>query len=463
MVVSPVGHVQPSESVPSRFARRRIAVIGLAAVVHLAFCFLHHAEPAGDAAEHHALACSLAPPGTFGLAPCEGGPPEPTARRMPLYPLALAGLYAALGVEQGLSLAPVLQAGLMVLNVGMVIALARRFFRDGAALLAGVLTCFYHPCLLLPTELLSENLYLPLLLGTLCLLTRKTSRPVASQAIAFGLLGMLILTRANAVLLVPVAAAWAWRQKAGRRWWRGPLLTGCLILPLIPWWARNAAAFDEPVLLSTNGGWNFWLGHNPDYAARPGLGPGTDYAIFDRLRAAGLTEPQADRELFRRGWAFCCEHPGEVVVNTARKARVLFVTHTRPTWTFAGIALIAWGVWQRRRSAAAGLVAAGVAVWLGQMASGYREGLGLTGLGFSFGLAGLAAVAGLIVSARHLREQWLLIAVYAAQVVAGMLFIPLVRIRWGVDPIPLIYAAVGCTALRKTPNLQQQEAPRPPV
>lgn len=440
-----------------------MVVIGLAAVVHLAFCFLHHVEPTGDAAEYHALAVNLATRGTFGLAPSAGGSPEPTARRMPLYPLALAGLYAALGVEQGLSLAPVLQAGLMVLNVGLVIALARRFFGDGTALLAGVLTCFYHPCLLLPTELLSENLYLPLLLGTLYFLTRETSRPVAQQAVAFGLLGMLILTRANAVLLVPVAAVWVWRQKAGRRWWRGPLLAGCLILPLVPWWARNASAFDRPVPLSTNGGWNFYLGHNPGYAINPGLGPGTDYAIFDRLRTDGLTEPQADRELFRRGWAFCREHPGKVVASTARKARVLFATHTRPTWTFVGIALIALGVWQRRRSTAAVCTAVGMAVWLWQIASCYRAGLGLTGLGFSFGLAGLTAAAGLIVSARHLREHRLLIAVYAAQVVAGVLFIPLVRIRWGVDPILLIYTAVGCMALRKLSKNEQQVAPRSSV
>ncbi len=83
----------------------------------------------------------------------------------------------------------------------------------------------------------------------------------------------------------------------------------------------------------------------------------------------------------------------------------------------------------------------GAAVWLGQIVACWRAGLGLAGLGFSFGLAGLTGIAGLIASARHLRASGLLIAIYAAQTVAGVLFIPLVRIRWCADPVLLIYAA----------------------
>jgi hypothetical protein len=324
-------------------------------------------------------------------------------------------------------------------------------------LLAGVLVCFYQAHLHLPTELLSENLFVPLLLSVLYLLTHDTDRRLSVLAAAFALLGLLVLTRANAIVIVPFALIRAWRElrTSPSRLPRMAALIGCLLVPLAPWWVRNAVVFERPVWLSTNGGWNFYLGHNRRYRELPGLGAGTDYAIYDRLTRQGLTEPQVDRDLHRRGLSFATAHPGETFVNVCRKARVLFTTHTRQTWNFVAISSIFVGLvaccrgsgrsWRRVMGLI--LIGLGLVLWGVQIRSLFLAEQGLSGVGISFSLVGVAALAGLVVAWRRGQGHWLLPAVYFSQVAVCLVYIPIVRIRWSVDAIAIMYAAVAICAL----------------
>jgi 4-amino-4-deoxy-L-arabinose transferase-like glycosyltransferase len=436
-----------------RFGGWRAGIIAGALVLHVAYSFLHYSEPAGDAAEYHGLAVSLATTGRYALPADADQPASPTARRMPLYPLFLAATYSAVGPQQGLYGVPVVQALLMVCNVALVIALARRLFGEVTALLAGVLTALYQPFLYLPTELVSENAYIPLLLMCLYLLTWPAQGRRAATVAGFVVLGGLVLTRANALLIVPVAYLWAWRALGGQRRRAAVLLLCTLgwIAPLVPWWARNAAVFHRFVALSTNGGWNFYLGHNEQYRHAPGLGEGTDFAIFDRLLAEGFSEPQADRELYARGVRFLCSHPGESIWNVARKAWAFFSVHTVRTWSFALLLIVLLGLLlagpmsrgsPARRATGIGLMVAGCALWVSQI-----WWLRLVGVGISFGALGLAALAGMIIALRSRRDHWLLPAVYLSQTAAALAFIPIARIRWSVDAIAVIYAAVLLAAL----------------
>ena len=435
------------------FRRWRAGVIGVALATHLGFCFLHYSPPTGDAAEYHALAVNLLTRHTFAVAGDSGAP---TARRMPLFPVFLAGIYELTGLEHGASTAPVVQACLMVCNVALVIAVARRWFGEVPALFAGLLTCLYQAYLYLPTELLSENLYIPLLLAALWLLTRDAARPAWAFALAFVLLGLLVLTRANAVAVVPVAMIHAWKSLGGRR--RAVRMVGlvaCLLVPLIPWWVRNTITFGTPVLLATNGGWNLYLGHNPGYRQAPGLGAGTDFDVFDRLVREGMTEVEADRELRRRAVDFARSHPGQTLANLCRKTKTIFSVHTRQTWNLIAVSMVFFGLraWceptgaRRRKLIAALLCTAGILGWLVQVGTVFLAGRGLTGVGVSFGMVGLAAVAGFAIAVRRGGHPWLPAAIYFSQVAVGLVYIPVVRIRWGVDFIVIMYAAVALCAL----------------
>jgi hypothetical protein len=474
-----VANTEQSGFTIEKFGRWRAAVLGLALILQLAFSALHFEKPVGDAAEYSALAVNLVRhdafalpvPGEASFTAASDTEPDtrrdgvradvrlrPTARRMPLYPLFVALLCVASGTHEPALIVPPVQGLLMVANVALIIALGRRFFGDLVALVAGLFASLYQAYLYLPTQIITETLYLTLLLLVLIVLTRP--KPVRMPALVAGfvLMGGLILTRANAVALVPVVLVWAWRTLRGTRARPAKigLLIVCLLVPLVPWWVRNAVTFGRFIPLSTNGGWNFFLGHNPGYRDAPGLGRGTDYGIFDRLVAEERTEVEVDRELYGRGLAFIRDHPAEAIGNVARKARAIFSVYVRETWTFVFAVMVVLGLmtWRaasnrsaRYRAVGVGLITAAVLLWVWQVAEGLAQAQGLTRTGISFGLLAGASLAGLVVAFRRSRNHWLLPAVYLSQVVVCLIYVPVVRIRWSVDVVVIVYAAVAVSAL----------------
>jgi hypothetical protein len=439
------------------YGRWRMAILVVALVFHAGLGLLKFHEPTGDAAEYHALATNLVGDGTFGYS--RNGSADsirPTARRMPLYPLFLASLYRlAGGGENGYLVVAPVQSLLMVVNVALVMAIGRRLFGASVALMAGVLSLFYQPYLFhLPTRLISDSLYLTLILSGLYALLRAEEGRWKLPTAAFFAFGLSIATRANGVLLLPILFVWGWLsiRHRPRRWAMMLLFALCITLPLMPWWIRNAKAFDRFIPLSTNGGWNFYLGHNEAYAGNPGLGEGTDYAIFDRLLRDGRTEWEADRELYERGLAYARSHPWETVINVLRKAKVTFSVTTLRTWNLLCITAIIFGAvalrcppgHSRRKSVGGALIAAGVVLWLIQAAYVFSAlDRGLAGVGVSFGLMGIVGLAGMVVAFRRGHNHWLLVGLYISQLAACLVYVPLTRIRWTVDFIVALYAAVA--------------------
>ena len=91
---------------------------------------------------------------------------------------------------------------------------------------------------------LTEALALVLLLAGLLALTRQR---VLLAGIAIGL---LVLTRPSAQLLVPVVALWLLFTVGWRRTAVFAVAVGVFVLP---WVARNEAVFGKPVLVTSNG------------------------------------------------------------------------------------------------------------------------------------------------------------------------------------------------------------------
>ena len=116
----------------------------------------------------------------------------------------------------------------------------------------------YPPFVLMSGVLLAENLFVPLVLGTVLALLRARGSPggVAWWAAAGALASAASLTGTNgAVLLVLVLTL------AGWAWLRGPLparvpavALAAAVLVLVPWTVRNMAVFDSLVPFSTQTG-----------------------------------------------------------------------------------------------------------------------------------------------------------------------------------------------------------------
>lgn len=76
-----------------------------------------------------------------------------------------------------------------------------------------------------------------------------------------------LLTNPALGLLLPVFLAWlAWRRHKYGAAWAAPIGIAVLacVLGILPWTARNYAAFGQFVPVKSNFGLEFWLGNNPD-------------------------------------------------------------------------------------------------------------------------------------------------------------------------------------------------------
>jgi len=197
----------------------------------------------------------------------------------PLYPLLLGAVYAATG---GSYLAPrLLQVLLGVLSVAMVAALARGAAGRRAGWVAGALLAAYGPALYFEGELLPPALLLALHTAAILLLARADGAPRPARALASAglLLGLASATRPTGFLLAAGAAAWWWRRpgpEAGRRE-RGRellVLAAAVLLPVLPFTAANVVRGREPILVSWNGGINFYLGNGAGSDSLTAIQPG---------------------------------------------------------------------------------------------------------------------------------------------------------------------------------------------
>jgi tetratricopeptide (TPR) repeat protein len=290
--------------------RRRFAlaaILALAASLRLAHWAAVRDEPffarlAMDSQEYDRWARSIAAGDWVGTEPFF---------QAPLYPYALAVLYRAVGA----SLDAVYLVQIAIALAGLV-ALARaadRMLGPPHGLVAAGLGAVYGPFLFHEVQLLKEgpavataSCLLALLARARCEAARPAAagtappRPAIAAWLALGaVLGILVLLRENALLLLPFLAPLAWRRGDPRGSARrtAALLAG-LALPLAPVAARNAAVGGGFLPTTFQGGANFWIGNNPsaDGTYRP-ISPGKQVPVLERAEPRRIAEAEAGRPL----------------------------------------------------------------------------------------------------------------------------------------------------------------------
>lgn len=198
--------------------------------------------------------------------------------RPPVYLLFLAAHIKVFGPE---SIVPirVSQALIGSLSVGLVMAwgglLAQPSRRRQVMLLAGWATALSYSLATFSFLILSETLFIALLLTGLLLLTAwaamlQQPRPGRLSLILLlaggGILGLGALTRALLAGAMPLFALWVLWQAASRREWRravghAALFTAAVSAVILPWTLYNSRFFgDGLILIDTTGGYNAMLG-----------------------------------------------------------------------------------------------------------------------------------------------------------------------------------------------------------
>ena len=344
----------------------------------------------------------------------------------PLYPYFLALLFLVLGEDLGR--VHLVQFVLGAAACGLVALAGRSFFSRAVGLVAGLLLALYPPSLFYEGLIQKTVLDLFSLALFLALLGAASRAPRAVYWIGMGVaLGLLALTRENALAWVPLVPLWIWidfasRERTVRLRWTALFLAGWLGA-LLPVALRNHHVGGELALTTSQFGANFYVGNNPraDGTYEP-LGAGWGNPELELRDYKGLAEKAAGRALspreVSRYWlgeslAYMRAQPGDWLALVARK------------WLL---------VWNAREIEDAD------DYYLLREHSSLLRSLASV---LHFGTLVPLAAFGIVLARMRWRELWILLAlllVLAASVAAFFVF---GRYRFPMVPVLALFAAAG--------------------
>jgi 4-amino-4-deoxy-L-arabinose transferase-like glycosyltransferase len=384
------------------------------------------AEPRGDEIDYHTIASNIAEGRGFSL-----GEDRPTARRPPLYPLFLSAWYKLFTPK--VELGRLVQLILGTFIVLSVFYLARAVFNEQVALFSASLAAVNPFMIFISGYLLTENLYVLLLL--IFLITTRVSGihtvSVKRTALAGLILGLCVLSRPPAILLWAFVVVFIVDFSFDRfriKLFRGLILLLAFGLTVLPWAARNHAVFGKWIFFTTHGGVTFYQSNNqavlywPQY--RGGVAP--LYALPEHEKLKSLDEITRDREAWKLGKTFLAEHKNLVFQLVVRKFHRF--------WRFRsdfGMSGIKSGWWWNKDSP------------IGRMASRLD-------LGFIYAVIVIPFfVLGMIVTRSFYKQLLFLYGVIAVHMLVALVFYGSLRGRLPLEPIMAIFAAVGMISVFK--------------
>ena len=320
-----------------------------------------------------------------------------------------------------------LEAGLGALAVLLIFLIGSRLFGRRAGLLAAAIGAVFPPLILAGSSLLSESLFIPLVLAAVWtgLNARDSSQHALRWAVASGaLVGLAGLTRGNGLPLVIPAAflVWVERPRFARRAVRAPLaLLAATIVVLAPWASRDYNVFGQFVPVTTETGFALAGTYNSTAQARHDF-PSLWMAPGAQIHEAFAADPTANEagisgDLTRTALHYLRTHPGSLFKTIYWNAlRLLNLTGTRVERAFAG-------------------------------GEGYPAGLAIASV-YAFWVVLALAIAGALTRAVRgapAAVWWFPgVILLAASVLLG-----LTRYRTPADPFFVLLAALGCVSLAR--------------
>ncbi|MCX5658206.1 MAG: tetratricopeptide repeat protein [Planctomycetota bacterium] len=365
----------------------------------------------------------------------------------PLYPYFLGVIYALFG--HSLLAVRLVQTLMGAAGCVMLARAGRSFLSPAVGLAAGLLLAVYPSAIFFDALIQKSVLDTFLITGVLCLMgliRERVEERVVERDVPAGeggdvgtiprsawgwwlaagaVLGLLMLSRENALVLVAVVFAWAavglGRQALARRaTWVLALLLGLAVV-LMPVAVRNKVVGGEFHLTTSQFGPNFYIGNNPiaDGLYRP-LRAGNGTAEFERADATALAEHAMKRTLSPKEvsayWTgeatrFIRAEPAQWLVLMGRKAMLVFnaveIGDTEDQYTYSDES------------------------WL-------LRGLGMP---LHFGTIVPLAVAGLVLTRQSWRRSWPLLGMALAYAASVAIFYVFARYRFPLTPFLLLYAA----------------------
>jgi 4-amino-4-deoxy-L-arabinose transferase-like glycosyltransferase len=284
--------------------------------------FLRNDPLHGDAGSYDRIARNL----ISGKGYIEWGS-TPTSFWPPLYPLFLAGTYSLLG--HNIDTPRYIQTFFGALTCVALYHLVKALFGRRSALLAGVGMALHPLHIFFGAWLIAETLFLFLYVLTLAIAVHATRRTSLKTLALLGImLGLDILAKPAAILLVPFLLAWVFLSISTLSIETRilyTLITALFAVAMIsPWTIRNYMVHHDFVLVSTNGGLTFYAANNPE-----GFGGHVESAPPP---LTGVSEPEAERQYYRLAIEWIRSSPWDFLRLLPKKLLRLWSPLSVATW-----------------------------------------------------------------------------------------------------------------------------------
>jgi tetratricopeptide (TPR) repeat protein len=347
----------------------------------------------------------------------------------PLYPYFLAIVQSLFG--HNLWLIRLLQIALGSLACGAVFLIGQKVFSRPAGIAAGVLLALYAPAIFFDALIEKSVLDLLLIVVLLYLLLALGENHRSKWLGGGAALGLLGLSRENALILAPVVAFWIVLARPEQRLslrgrWLG-LFAGGLLLVLLPVGLRNLAVGGEFQLTTSQFGPNFFIGNNPS-------ADGTYGSVRKVIGEVQLEGPDAKRLAERavgHGLA-----PGEIS-NYWFKQALGYITSEPAQWLrLMGLKWLR--IWNARE------IEDSDDFYIYQNFSSLLARLAVVN---HFGVLAPLAALGALITWRRWRELWLLHAMILALALSVAIFYVFGRYRFPLVPLLALFAGAGAAGV----------------
>lgn len=233
--------------------------------------------------------------------------------KAPGYLYWLAIVYVFSGGSMGAAL--VLQMLLGAYTCVAVFILGRRLLGLHGGLVAALLFAFYGVAIHHAAYLEIINLELPLCLTALWMMIGAAERRIWRLWLLAGILwGIAAATRPTVLFFIPLGLLWCYWQEKNLRLtvrWMAIFLAGIAVV-IAPIALRNRLVLGESILISANGGINFYIGNNAEFNRTVSLQPGYEWQKLERepVRlglASNVSESQS--WFYNKAWDYIRSHP----------------------------------------------------------------------------------------------------------------------------------------------------------
>ena len=359
---------------------------------------------------------------------------EPTFRA-PLYPLFLAAIFKIFGHD--LFIARLVQMLLGALICVMIYFIALRLFNKRVAIIIALMAAFYGPLIYWSGEILIVTLIVFLDLVMLLILLKAFDKPrKLFWLIGGAVLGLSSIARPNVLVFTPwVIILILLMNRFRETRTRAKLRLACalcfvagVLVVISPVTISNYTKAKDFVLISSQGGINFYMGNNPDADGRSAQPPGrvaargeflddawlASVVLAEESAGESLKPSQVSRFWYSEGLRFILEHPWQWFKLMSRKLAYFWtgveVTNNEDTYYFTRFSNVL-----------------GLLMWHKVIA-------------LPFGIICPLALVGIIISRRFWRKLLLLYGFIFFYMVSVVAFFVCARYRMAVIPILLIFA-----------------------